>query len=142
MSPRLFDPLETLLRLQRALDSARMEDWYGGSTGGRGAFPPINVFQRDGGGYVVVAELPGLDRESLTVEVHQNQLRLAGERTTEVGEEASIHRRERSSGSFDRTVTLPDDIDREATRATYHDGILTIELSRRPEESPRSIEIG
>lgn len=141
MSPTRMDPLRALLRLQDALESPRYGDWLGRSTGGRGAFPPLNVFQ-DGDDHVVVAEVPGLDRDSLTVEVHRNRLRLAGERRTELEEGASVHRRERPTGAFDRTVTLPVEIDRDSADASYEGGMLRVRLSPRPETKPRQLEIG
>lgn len=88
-----------------------------------------------------MAEVPGLDRDSLTVEVQDNRLRLAGERTADTGEGVSVHRRERATGEFDRTVTLPVEIDRDSAEATYEHGILRVELSPRPESQPRKLEI-
>ena len=140
MTSRL-DPFRTLLRLQRALESPGLGDWLGRSTGGRGGYPPINVFRREDR-HVVVAEVPGLDRDSLTVEVHRNRVRLAGERRPEEGEKTSVHRRERAVGAFDRTVTLPVEIDRDSAEADYENGILRITLSPRPETRPRKLEIG
>ena len=141
MCPTRRDPLRALFRLQRALESPRYGEWLGRSTGGRGVFPPLNVFQ-DGDDHVVVAEVPGLDRDSLTVEIHRNRLRIAGERSAEVDEGVSVHRRERRAGAFDRTVTLPVEIDRDAAEASYENGILKVRLSPRPETKPRTLEIG
>ncbi len=76
-----MDPFERLLRLQGALDRPRLAERFGLSTSGAGAFPPVNVFQK-GDDFVVMAELPGLDKASLTVEIQKNQVRLAGDRQT------------------------------------------------------------
>lgn len=141
MSPGLLDPFDALSRLQKALDASRMGDWLGMSTASRGGFPPVNVFEKSER-FAVVAELPGLDRKSLTVEIHRNQLRLAGRRIIEFNEGVSLHRRERLSGDFDRTLTFPVAIDRDSAAARYRDGILIVELSRAASDKPRSIDIG
>lgn len=134
------DPFEALLRLQRALDEPTRNEPAELSISGQGAFPPINVFQRDTD-LVVVAELPGLEKQTLTVEVQQNQLRLAGQRPAAAGD-GSYHRRERASGEFDRTVTLPAGVDAAKTTAVYEDGLLTVTLPPAEEAKPRTISVG
>ncbi len=140
MSPSLFDPMRTLLELQSSLDDSSLGRWLSGTTSGVGGFPPVNVFER-GDGYVAMAELPGLDRESLTVEVHRNRLRIAGRRAIDQPEGASVHRCERRAGSFDRTIALPVAIDRDRVEAGYRDGMLVVELPRSEAERPRTIEV-
>lgn len=135
------DPFDALLRLQRALDTPASREPFGLSTSGEGAFPPLNVFQR-GDDLVVVAELPGLDKQSLTVEVQRGHLRLAGQRPAPPGEVGSCHRRERAAGEFDRTVTLPSPVDTSAAAATYRNGILTVTLPHAEEAKPRTIDVG
>jgi HSP20 family protein len=56
-------------------------------------------------------------------------------------EGASIHRRERAAGEFDRTVTLPDDIDSAKVGAEYRDGVLTLRLPRAESAKPRTVTI-
>lgn len=140
MSPSLFDPLKTLLELQSSLDDTGLGRWLSGTTSGGGGFPPVNVFEREDG-YVAMAELPGLDRESLTVEVHRNRLRIAGRREIGLPEGASVHRRERRAGSFDRTIALPVAIERERVQAGYRHGMLVVELPRSAAEKPRTIQV-
>lgn len=140
MSPSLFDPLKTLLELQSSLDASGLGGWLAGGTSGGGGFPPINVFER-GNGYVAMAEVPGVDRESLTVEVHRNRLRIAGRRAIDLPEKVSVHRRERRPGSFDRTIALPVAIERERVQAGYRHGMLVVELPRSAAEKPRTIQV-
>ena len=59
MAIRMRDPFATLLAVQRSLDNATRNDWFGTRTSGRGAFPLINAFQQ-GDDFVLVAELPGV----------------------------------------------------------------------------------
>ena len=106
MSMSFPDPFEALLRLQHALDRPRSGDAFRLSTTGAGAFPAVNVFQKEHD-FVVLVELPGVDKSTLTIEVQKNHLRLAGKRTPTEATGGSLHRRERAAGDFDRTVTFP-----------------------------------
>ncbi len=139
--PRLFsDPFERLNQLQHALDSFRGSDWLNRSTSGGGAYPPLNVFV-DGDEFVVVTELPGIRREDVAVEVQNNRLRIAGAKRILYGEVASVHRRERSAGQFDRTLAIPFEVDAEGVKADYKNGVLTLRLPRAERDKPKSIAI-
>lgn len=135
------DTLDNLLALQRALDSAMSSDWFSGTmTAGPGAYPLVNVFQQ-GDDFVVVAELPGVNKQDLAIEVKRNQLRIAGKKVVQQGEGKSVHRRERLSGDFDRTVTFPAAIQAEGVKAEYRDGILALFIPRAESERPKAISI-
>ena len=134
------DPFEALLRLQRSLDRPKSDDRFASSTTGAGAFPPVNVFQK-GDDFIVMAEMPGLDKTSLTIEVQKNHLRLAGERPRGTAGGQSYHRRERAAGDFDRTVTLPVAVDATTANAAYEDGILTVTLPQAKDAKPRAITV-
>jgi HSP20 family protein len=134
------DPLAALLGLQRAMDSVMSNDWFGSRTSGSGAFPSVNVFN-DGEDFVLVAELPGVRKEDLEVEVRGDTLRIQGKKTIAYDEDASVHRRERSAGQFDRTLTLPTDIDAAKVSADYRDGVLTLRLPRAESAKPRTVAI-
>jgi len=133
-------PLTTLLRLQKALHGARGAGRFELGTSSSGTFPPINIF-RDGEDYIVVAELPGVAKDDIDVQVHRNRIRLTGRKKLEYGDGSSIHRRERRAGKFDRTVTLPLSIDPDSVTAELHNGILALKLSPPEEEKPRSISL-
>lgn len=112
-----------------------------GSTRGAGVFPPVNVFE-NGEAYLVRAEIPGVDKETLDVSVKGEELTLRGERKIDSAEaNAAYHRRERSGGAFRRVVTLPKAVDAERIRASYRNGVLEVELPFVPEVKPRKIEI-
>jgi HSP20 family protein len=132
---RIGDPFATLLSVQRAMDNAMQRDWFGPLTSGRGAYPPVNVFER-GEDFEIVAELPGVKKEDLDIQVKGATVRIHGKKTVEYSDEASAHRRERVGGEFDRTLTLPALID-----ADYRDGVLTLKLPRAESERPRSVTI-
>jgi HSP20 family protein len=134
------DPFAALLTVQRAMDNATRNDWFGTLTGGRGAFPPVNVFEQDGD-FVLVAELPGVKKEDLDIQVKGDTVRVHGKKSVEYADDASVHRRERAGGEFDRTLTLPAQLDAAKVSAEYRDGVLTLRLPRAESEKPRSVTI-
>lgn len=107
----------------------------------RSGFPAINV----GGtpkSLEIYAFAPGLNTESIDVQVERGVLTIAGERKLEEApEKAAVHIEERFSGQFRRVVSLPDDIDTGAVDAKYQDGILHISIARKEAAQPRRIAI-
>ena len=135
------NPFEGLLKLQQALSNmATRDSWFTNSISSRGGFPPINIFQQEDN-YVIVAEIPGIKRDEVSIEIQRNRVRLSGEKTIDYGKQASLHRRERQAGKFDRTFTTPFEIDSEKARAEYRDGVLALFLPRAEHEKPRTIKI-
>jgi len=131
---------DALLALQEALEGHLSSDWLRGSTASRGPFPPINVFEQ-GDNFVAIIELPGMNRNDLEIQAKENTIRIAGRKTASYAEDISIHRRERVAGEFDRTLTLPIQINTERIRAEYRDGVLAIFVPRAESDKPRTIKI-
>jgi len=136
----LSDPFETLLNLQQALDAFRASDWLESSPSGTGAYPPVNVF-RKGDDFVVIAEVPGIKKSDLEIQVKGNTIRVAGTKSVNYSEKASLHRRERLVGRFDRAISIPVEIDPDQAKAECHDGILVLFLPRAERDKPRSIKL-
>jgi HSP20 family protein len=134
------DPFGSLFDFQAALDALRASDWLAGGPSGAGAYPPINVF-RKGEDYVLIAELPGVARSDLEIQVKDNSVRLAGVKKISYPEKAGVHRHERLSGHFDRVLTLPIEIDAERTKAEYRDGMLALFLPQAETDKPKRVEI-
>src|SRR5689334_12479012 len=109
------DPFETLFNFQQALDELRASAWLEAGLSGQGAFPPLNVFRKEHD-IVVIAEVPGVRKDDLSMEAKGNTIRIAGTKRIVFGDGTSVHRRERRSGRFDRTVTLPVEIDAESIK--------------------------
>jgi HSP20 family protein len=106
-----------------------------------GVFPAVNLYD-DGESFLVRAEIPGIDKDSLEITARGEQLTIRGERVLPpAGESASYHRREREGGRFRRVVTLPARVDSSQVEATYRNGILEIVLPRVAEEKASKIEI-
>jgi HSP20 family protein len=125
-------------------DMLRLFDTVAGDTFGdvgAGVFPPMNVTQDDDNFYVR-AELPGIKPSELSISAVRNRLSLAGKREIpREHERVSYHRKERTEGSFNRTVTLPAEVDAERVDARYADGILTLTLPKAEEAKPRQIAV-
>jgi HSP20 family protein len=134
------DPFETLLQLQQVLDSYRSSSWLDTTTSAAGSFPPLNVFSK-GDDIVVVAEAPGLKKDELDIQVRGRTIQIAGTKTVAYGDQVSLHRRERTTGRFSRSLTLPVEIDTDNIKADYRDGMLAIFLPRAVRDKPRSIKI-
>jgi HSP20 family protein len=134
------DPFETLFAFQRALESRLSSDWLGSATASMGAYPPVNVFQQ-GDDLVAIVELPGVDKEALNIQAKENTIRIAGRKAIDYSENVSLHRRERLSGVFDRTLVVPMQIDPDGIKAEYNDGLLAIFIPRAERDKPRTIEI-
>jgi len=112
----------------------------GGGTAASGSFPPVNIFQK-GEDLVAVVELPGLDKNDLEIEAKENTIRIRGRKAIAYGEQASVHRRERVSGVFDRTLSVPIRIEPDRIKAEYRDGLLALFIPRAEADRPRSIKV-
>jgi HSP20 family protein len=132
------DPFDALFNLQRALEARTSSDWLQNQTTSQGPFPPINVFQR--GDILAIIELPGIDKGQLQIEAKENTIRISGRKVIAYPE-GSMHRRERVSGEFDRTLSLPVRLDPDGIRAEYRDGVLALFLPRSERDKPRTIQI-
>lgn len=140
MLTRFSDPFAAILAIQNALDARRESDWMGGGTAGIGGYPPINIFQQ-GDDFVAIVELPGVDKNDLQIEAKEKTIRISGKKTSNYAENASVHRRERLFGTFDRTISLPLQIDTDGIRADYNGGMLMLFIPRAANEKPRAIKI-
>ena len=140
MSNGFVDPFMAMLALQRALESRLESGWIGRGTVGFGTYPPINIFQQ-GDDFVAIIELPGMDKEQLNIEAKEKTIRIYGEKAVSYTQNASVHRRERVSGVFDRSFALPIQINAEGIRAEYREGVLAVFIPRAESEKPHSIKI-
>jgi len=105
-----------------------------------GAFPALNVWEDEQNLYAE-AELPGFGMENLEVYVVGNELTIKGERPEEHLEKGAYHRRERGTGTFNRTLQLPMQIDSNRVEATLKDGVLFVTLPKAAEARPRKVQV-
>lgn len=133
--------LEDLLRLHNDI-----EELLGEAAPGpirslpRSSFPALNAGLTPQKVHVDVFA-PGIDKNALQVSIEQNLLTIRGERRVPPAEGAAQYRKERFEGTFQRTLTLPEDVDPEKTEASYVDGVLRISIQRREAAKPRQITI-
>ena len=137
---RLPSRTDTLMSLQQALDSFRASSWLDAGLSGGGAYPPINVF-RKGGDFVLIAEVPGVKKEDIEVQVKGRTVRIAGAKSVVYSGNSAVHRRERLAGRFDRAVSLPIEIDPERVQAECRDGVLALLLTRAEQDKPKTIKV-
>jgi HSP20 family protein len=92
--------------------------------------------------FVLRADLPGLDEGDVRVELEDNILTVAGERNADHEEKGEgFYRLERVSGTFSRSLTLPEGIDPEAISATFDRGVLEVRIPKPEERKPRRVAI-
>jgi HSP20 family protein len=105
-----------------------------------GTWPQMSV--ADGGDELLLnAEVPGLSEGDVQITLDRNVLTLAGVRRVSAPEGYSAHRQERGSYSFNRSLSLPCEVDPEKARATVKDGILTVSLAKAEAAKPRQITV-
>jgi HSP20 family protein len=135
-TPYGFDPFTELRRMQNEMNRL----FSGMGTAVTREFPPVNLWLGDNS-VVVTAELPGVGRDNVSINLLDDVLTIEGERRPHDEAQARWHRRERGYGSFARTVQLPFRVDPGNVQARFDNGILEIELQRPHEDRPKKIEI-
>ena len=103
--------------------------------------PAVDVAEEDDA-YVVMVELPGVNKNDVKITLESNILTIQGEKRAETeSKEKNVHRVERSYGSFQRSFTLPTMVKNDKIDAEFKDGILKIMLPKAEEAKPRQIEV-
>jgi HSP20 family protein len=121
----------------------RMDELFRqGGIGGEGAWAPsVDVIRKDGT-VVLRADLPGIKPDEVKVTVEDGVLTVSGEHTEESEEkEDSYMRRERRSGSFSRSMTLPPGVNAEDIESTTKDGVLEVTIPLPKAEEKKAVEI-
>lgn len=151
---RAQHPFAMLAQMSEEMDRL-MDSFFGGgwmprtrlargASAGTGTwYPSIEVRERDNE-LVVCAELPGIRKEDVNIEVDEDQLVISGERREESeSQEQGWYRSERSYGSFCRTVPLPEGVRADDVRAKLRDGVLevTVPLQQAQKRPQRRIEV-
>jgi HSP20 family protein len=121
--------------------------FFQGSTGEEAGWgvrtwaPPVDIYETDDA-LILKAELPGVSKDDVSIEIHQNTLILRGQRKHEAEvKEEHYHRVERAYGTFQRSFTLPTLVDQEHVQATYKDGVLELRLPKSEAAKPKRIAI-
>ena len=132
-----WDPFRDLINLQQrwAQGAADADDSYGSWS------PLVDIFEK-GDDMVISAELPGVAKDGIDVQVEGNTLTLRGERKRETEHaDGETYRMERVYGDFVRSFRLPKTVDATRIAASFNNGVLTITLPKAEESKPKKIDI-
>ena len=126
---RMFD--DPYFRIGRLADDDSLGMWN----------PAVDLYEKDDH-FVIKAELPGIDKNNIKVDLQDRVLTLSGERTDdhEVNEE-NYHRKERSYGKFHRAFRLPADVDSDKIKAEFKDGVLQVEVPKPEGKKSKEVTI-
>ena len=126
---RFFD--DPFFNISRLADDSDMGMWN----------PVVDLYEKDDS-FMIKAELPGVDKNDIKIDLKDRLLTLSGERTydNEVKEE-NYYRRERTYGKFQRAFTLPADVDSDKIKAEYKDGVLQIEVPKPEEKKAKQVTV-
>lgn len=137
-NPFNFSDIDSMFgRMSRQFEemNRQLGSWDSGMGGAHSHGMAVDVSERDDN-LVVVADLPGFEREDIDLTVSGQTLTISAERetTTESEDGDEYLRRERRSQSMRRSIRLPVEIDEDSTTATYTNGVLTVTLPTRQSE--------
>ena len=103
--------------------------------------PAVDLRETDDA-YIVHADIPGLKKDDITIEIVEDVVTIKGERKYEAErKDGDFHRVERKYGSFLRTIEIPGGFNGDAASAKFQDGVLELTLPKLEEQKPRTIKI-
>jgi HSP20 family protein len=143
-SPERWEPLS---ELEQVTDRMRrmLEQTFGGfgwpsPSSERAGWSPLVDIEEEDEAYVVEAEVPGVKREDVNVELVGNELTIVGE-IKEKERKGTLRRQTRRTGRFDYSVSLPHHVDSDKIEASLKEGVLTVRVPKSERDQRRRIEI-
>lgn len=143
---RWLDPFRDLSTIQERMNQI-FEDALSRSKGKEEGIragmwtPAVDIYENNDS-VIVKAELPGVTKDQISVEVKDGILSLRGERKFEKEvKEENYHRVERSYGSFQRSFSLPVSVDQDKVTAKFQDGVLEVKLPKKEQARPKQIQV-
>jgi HSP20 family protein len=136
-------PNRTIRNLQREVDSIFDQFFGRGEDEDTSAvWAPRTDLSETDDAFRIRLDVPGMEKDDITINLQNNTLTVSGERSSERKEEGEEYVRvERAFGNFHRTFTLPDAVDPENVEAAYDNGVLTIHVPKTEKSTRRQIEI-
>jgi len=140
-----WEPFDGLTRFQSRINEL-FDETFGQSrttpTSTTGLwYPPVDILESKDS-YLIRAELPGMKKENVHLEVQEGTLTLSGERKfDEPASGVEYHRVERVTGKFSRSFYLPQTIKQDSIKATFKDGVLEVHVPKADEAKPKQIAI-
>jgi HSP20 family protein len=105
------------------------------------AYPSVDIFE-DPSNVVLKAELPGVRKQDLSVEITDNRVCISGEKKREEKvEKKDYHRIERTSGSFTRSFSLPADVEGAKAKASFKDGVLEVRIPKTAAARKKEVKV-
>ncbi len=137
-----WDPFKELQALQERIDQLFEESLRGrGEIAPASWSPAVDIYETDDA-IILEAELPGMNEKDIEVKIEDNVLTIRGERKfEEERKEENYYRMERFYGTFQRSFTLPSNVDTEKVKAEYKKGILKVTLPKKEQAKPKQIKI-
>lgn len=140
-----WEPVRELTSLQSEMNRL-FNTFFDTPTAGNGApsrrwVPAMDLVAHEDH-FVLRADLPGLDQGDISIEVQDDVLTVAGERTPDHEQSGTgFFRLERPSGAFSRTLTLPSGVDADAVVASFEKGVLEVRIPKPEQRKPRRVSI-
>ncbi len=140
-----WEPVRELNTIQTDMNRL-FNTFFASPTAGNGGslrrwIPAMDLVETEND-FVLKADLPGLNEDDVRIEVEDNVLTISGERKSEREERKDgYYRVERASGSFRRSLTLPEGVDPESVQANFERGVLEVRIPKPEERKPHKVEI-
>ncbi len=132
------NPFAELERMRREMDRLFSRvPYFGTSTS---IYPATNLYETQNDLFLV-AELPGVKKENISIDLHESTLTLSGKRETRTYGKSDLLRQEQPEGQFEKTIRLPSRINGQAVNAKFEDGFLKITLPKAEESKRKQITI-
>ena len=129
-------------RINRMFDDFFPDGILEGIRGMEGTWNPVVDIYDTNDSTVIKADLPGIKKEDIAINIEGNVLSLSGERNVdEEVKKENFYRRERAWGMFKREFTLPSTVDHDKIKADFKDGVLKIEIPKPEEKKPKAITV-
>ena len=145
MSLVRWDPFRNINSLQDRINRL-FDESFPRSAGDEGITlgawtPAVDIYETENS-TVIQAELAGVKREDVSIELKDNVITLKGERSANKNvREENYYRRERSYGKFHRAFSLPVAVNPDQVKATFKEGVLVVEIPKSEEKKPKQITI-
>ena len=137
-----WEPFDQFNKIHSRLNELFEDNFNQSPVGANSRWAPAMDVLESREAYIIRAELPGMKKEDINVELKDGTLTLSGERKSEELAQGVEYRSvERVNGKFVRSVILPKTVNHDAIRASYKDGILEIHVPKVEEAKPRQITV-
>ncbi len=132
----LFDIQDNINKVFGNYLSAR-----GGQAKVIGWMPPVDITESENE-FLIKADIPGMKKEDIKISLDDNTLTISGERKEEKEEKGkNFVKKEKAFGSFMRSFSLPHSVDAKGIKASYKEGVLSVNVPKSEESKPREIKI-